>query len=159
MELTAPQWAKSVPLGTAAIAAASTGVTVVCLAGRGLVVGFVNIPALTFRQLEIHRIVTAPLVHSSGLALLLILLSYISVASRAEREQGTVAHCGRFAVNSEGYADVAVQLVFSAFAFTLEMLAQGLYPYSQTLACFSLWPLVLCEVTVNCLHNPSAQRK
>ena len=95
-------WVGNVPLFTAGVGGVCGLVSVWTAVQPGVFGLLANVPYLTVANLQLYRLLTAPLVCPLGLGLLLTVVMYVVAAARVEREVGTVAMGWRFGVNSEG---------------------------------------------------------
>lgn len=118
---------------------------------------FVVIQALTFTMLmpidilhfQIWKLITGPFAHPQLLMLLFSLLSYIPSAVFEEKEMGTVPFALRFFKLS-----FFINTMFCLVSF----LAAFLVPSFIKVPCMGLWPILFCDLVIQCYKDPETPR-
>jgi membrane associated rhomboid family serine protease len=118
----------------------------------------INIPAYTVygfqgNQLSsqdlVWRIFTASLVHTQLLNYLFSMLSYVPTAMSQEKESGTV----RFAANFLATSTV-IQVLYVLFILLLSINSKTIIMQPA----MGLWPVVMCDIVVQCNKSPEVAR-
>jgi len=107
-------------------------------------------PSLVISQYHVWRLITAPFYNPQLLMLLFGLWSYMPRAGPHEKTEGTVRMAMEFLIYT-----LIISLLFCLTGFILGSSASpGFYLAPQ----MGLWPLVMCEMVVDCNRDPDVAR-
>jgi membrane associated rhomboid family serine protease len=98
----------------------------------------------------VWRVFTGSLVHIQLLQLLFSLLSYVPTAINQEKIDGTVKHAFKFLATS-----VIIQSLFVLACFTLSVTVN---PRFMTTMSVGLWPILFCDIVIECNRSPDVAR-
>jgi membrane associated rhomboid family serine protease len=98
----------------------------------------------------VWRVFTGALVHIQLLQLIFSLLSYIPTAIAQERSEGTVKQAVRFLTTS-----VVIQILFTLACFVLAMTLSAGFMTSMSIG---LWPILFCDIVIECNKDPEVGR-
>lgn len=119
---------------------------------------FLVIQVLTFTLLmpvdlmrfHVWKLVTGPFAHGQLLNLLFSLISYVPSAMYEEEEMGTVPFTIRFFKLS-----LFINVVFCALAF---LAGFTIWPAAMISPCMGLWPILFCDLVIQCYKDPEMPR-
>lgn len=118
----------------------------------------VNIPAYTVygfqgnqlsSQALVWRILTASFVHTQLLNYLFSLLSYVPTAMTQEKESGTVRFAANFLATS-----VVIQVLYVLLILVLSINSKNMI----MMPAMGLWPVVMCDIVIQCNKSPEVAR-
>jgi len=93
---------------------------------------------------------TGPFVHGNFLIYLLSVLSYIPTAMNCEKTDGTVKMAFRFFAST---LVIETLFVLLAYLFSFYSTMYLLIPS------FGLWPILFCDIVIECNRSPDVARK
>lgn len=99
--------------------------------------------------LIVWRLVTGTFVHSDFLGLLFSLISYVPQAVMDEQQLGTVPFALRFFVLS-----TFINVFYGVFGVALGQLSKGILMQPT----MGLWPILFCDLVLQCQQNPDMPR-
>ena len=100
--------------------------------------------------LIVWRIFTASLAHSDLMQFLFSMLSYVPTAMRQEKSVGTVKFAFTFLIIS-----TVIQVTFVLLALVLSLI---LRPTVMMMPSSGLWPVIMCDIVIECNKSPDVAR-
>jgi membrane associated rhomboid family serine protease len=94
--------------------------------------------------------VTGAFVHVQLLQLLFSLMSYLPTAMMQERLDGTVKQAHRFFLNNT--------LISVLFVVVCYLLSWMYGPQILSLPSIGLWPIIMCDIVIECNKSPDLAR-
>lgn len=98
---------------------------------------------------QIWKLITGPFAHPQLLMLLFSLLSYIPSAIYEEKDMGTVPFTLRFFKLS-----LIINVLFVLISFMVAFIA----PSFIATPCMGLWPILFCDLVIQCYKDPEQPR-
>lgn len=106
-----------------------------------LAVNLICIPSQVIWHFKLWQVLTSVFVHMDFISLLFSVMSYIPTSMQIEQQVGTVTMCYRF---------FSQTLVIN----TIFVIVCGIAGIDQP--SMSLWPLLFCDLVLQCMQNPTA---
>lgn len=105
---------------------------------------------LTSNLSIVWRLVTGPFAHTSFINLLFSVISYVPSAVMEENEMGTVPFAIRFFKLT-----MFIDVLFSIIAIGVGM---TFWPRMINTPCMGLWPILMCDIVIQCYQDPEMPR-
>ena len=105
---------------------------------------------LDMLHFQVWKLITGPFAHGQLLNLLFSLLSYVPSAVYEEEDMGTVPFTIRFFKLS-----FFINVVFCAVAF---LVGFTIMPAAMLSPCMGLWPILFCDLVIQCYKDPEMPR-
>jgi len=105
---------------------------------------------LDMLRFHIWKLITGPFAHGQLLQLLFSLISYVPSAVYEEGDMGTVPFTLRFFKLS-----VFINVMFCALAFVVGF---TIMPAAVRSPCMGLWPILFCDLVIQCYKDPEMPR-
>ena len=88
--------------------------------------------------------------HTDILQLLFSLMSYLPTAMQYEKVEGTVKQTHRFFINA-----ILIEIIFVIACY---LVSKTLNPMYVLMPSIGLWPILFCDITIECNKSPDVAR-
>jgi len=113
-------------------------------------INLVNIPKTTIKEYKLWTLLTASFINIRFINYLFAFFAWIPDAMNQEKERGTIKYMFNFFLNT-----TIIQAVFLLFCFLVGFVKPAMMEFPSA----GLWPIILADITLNCLGRPNDRIK